>query len=61
VPIFLNGEYDFTSFFDHCLFFNAYEEKKEIMNSNKEIYGVLKFTDLCCIIVVLLSVLQWRE
>jgi hypothetical protein len=31
------------------------------MDSYKEIYGVLKFTDLCHVIVILLSVLQWCE
>jgi hypothetical protein len=62
VAVFLNGEFDITfSFFDCCLFLNAYEGKKEIMNSNKEVNSVLKFTVLCDVFVVLLSVLQWCE
>ena len=41
------------------LYINAYHRNKEITNTNKEIYNVLKFTVLCHVIFLLFAVLQW--
>lgn len=52
----LSAEFKFTvSFFGFCLFINAYEGNAEIINSNKEIDSVFKFTILCHVIVYLLA------
>jgi len=61
VSAFFSVEFNFTvSLFYLCLYVTAYHGKKEIMNSNTEIYGVLKVTVLCHIIIILPAVLQWH-
>jgi len=42
------------------LYITSYQGNREVMNSNKEIYSVLKITVLCHVIVLLLAVLQWH-
>jgi len=53
------AEFHFTTpFINLYLFISAYIQNKEIMNSYKEMYVVLKFTVVCHIILLLLAVLQ---
>jgi len=45
-------------FFNLYFYVSVYKENKKIMNSNTEIYIVLKFTGVYHIILLLLAVLQ---
>jgi hypothetical protein len=55
VYVFFSAKFNFTvSYFDLYLYSNVYNGNKEIMNSNKEVYSVLKFTVLFHVIVLLL-------
>jgi len=59
VSVSFSAEFNFTApFFDLYLYISAYKENKEVMDSDKEIYSVFKFTLLCHIILPLLAVLQ---
>jgi len=40
------------------LYITSYQGNRQVMNPNKVIYGVLKFTVVCHVIVLLLAVLQ---
>jgi len=56
-----NSLINFTgSFFDMYLYITSYQGNREDMNSNKEIYSVLKFRVVCHVIGLLLAVLQWH-
>ena len=61
VSVYISADFNFTAqFFDLYFNISAYNENKEIMNSNKEIYIVLKFATVCYIIFLLLAVLLSR-
>ena len=61
VSLFFSAEFNFTvSFFDLYQYMNAYYWNNELMNSNKEIYNVLRSTVWCRITVLLLGVLGWH-
>jgi hypothetical protein len=61
VSVYISADFNFTaSFFVLYLHISAYKENKEIMNSNKEIYIVLKFSVVCYVIFLLLAVLLSR-
>jgi hypothetical protein len=45
---------------DLYLYIIHIKENQEIMNHNKEIYSVLKFTVVRHIVVLLFAVLQWH-
>ena len=58
VSISFHAQFNFTASFFMCIYTLMFINKKEIMNSYKEIYIVLKFTVVCYVIFLLLAVLQ---
>jgi hypothetical protein len=58
--VYFIADFNFAvSFFDMYLYITEYQGNRAVMNSNKEMYSVLKFTVACHVIVVLLAFLQW--
>jgi len=56
--MYFSAEFNFTKYVFICILLHIKET--EVMNSSKELYSVLKFTDVCHVIVLLLAVLQWH-
>ena len=50
MPVYFSTEFNFTGSFLNLYLYNIRIKKTEIMNSNKEIYSVLKFTVVCYIV-----------
>jgi len=48
------------NFFYMCLYITSYQGKRQVMNSNRVVYSVLKFIVLCHIIVLLLALVNGR-
>jgi len=56
VPIYFSADFNFAvKFFYICLYITSYQRKRQVMNSNKVIYSVLKFIVVCHVIVLLLA------
>jgi len=58
VSVYFIAEFNFTVSYLKLYIYIICIKETEIMNSNKEIYSVLKFTAVCHVIVLIFAVLQ---